>query len=151
MIGIVKNANLNISWPEFILVLHVNVDEVLLPDGPGQRIELSVKVWDDRQKPGELVVDKVVVVDAVVERVHGQAVQVSSLVLVLADKDGDFVETAGTENVFRRIRQHSSVNNWSEPAREREESLWQKCRVQFKKQMENTMTFLHLQNDIHVI
>ena len=117
------NTNLNISWPEFIFILHVNVDKVLLPDGPGQRIELSVEVRDDRQEPGELVVDEVVVVDSIVKRVHGQAVQVSSFVLVLANEDGDFVETAGTQNVFRRIWQHGSVHNRSKPTREREESL----------------------------
>ena len=117
------NTNLNISWPEFIFILHVNVDKVLLPDGPGQRIELSVEVRDDRQEPGELVVDEVVVVDSIVKRVHGQAVQVSSFVLVLANEDGDFVEMAGTQNVFRGIWQHGSVHNRSKPTREREESL----------------------------
>ncbi len=49
----VTNTNLNISWPEFVLIFHVNVDEVLLPDGPCQRIELGGEVRDDGQEPGE--------------------------------------------------------------------------------------------------
>jgi hypothetical protein len=69
------------------------------------------------------VVDEVVVVDAVAEAVHGQPVQVSPVVLVLADDDWNLVELSRLEDVLGSVRQHGAVDDGGEPAGEGEKRL----------------------------
>ena len=69
------------------------------------------------------MVDEVVVVDAVAEAVQGQAVQMSAVVLVLADDDRYLVELSGLEDVLGGVGQDVTVDGGGEPAREGEESL----------------------------
>ena len=37
---------LDIFWPELVLAVHVDVNEVLLPDRPRHRVELGVELRD---------------------------------------------------------------------------------------------------------
>ena len=109
--------------PELILVLQVNVDEVPLADLTGDRVELAVVAGDDGQEPGQLVVDEVVVVDAVVEGVHDEAVEESALVLGLADDEGNLGEATLDKQVLGGVGQDLAVDGGGEPTREGEEHL----------------------------
>ena len=114
---------LNKAGPEFVLVLQVDVDEVSLADLSGDRVQLAVVSGNDGQKTGELVVDEVVVVDAVVEGVQDQAVEESALVLGLADHEGDLVEATLHEQVLGGVGQYVAVDGGGEPPREGVEHL----------------------------
>ena len=114
---------LNKAGPEFVLVLQVDVDEVSLADLSGDRVQLAVVSGNDGQKTGELVVDEVVVVDAVVEGVQDQAVEESALVFGLTDDEGNLVEAALNEEILGRVGQDVAVDGGGEPAGEREEHL----------------------------
>ena len=114
---------LNKAGPEFVLVLQVDVDKVSLADLSGDRVQLAVVSGNDGQKTGELVVDEVVVVDAVVEGVQDQAVEESALVFGLTDDEGNLVEAALNEEILGRVGQDVAVDGGGEPAGEREEHL----------------------------
>merc|ERR1719393_667992 len=112
------SQELNVLGTELLLVLHVHIGEVSLAHLSCQRIQLGVEVGDNRKDAWELVVDKIVIVLTVVERVQCQPVEEGALVLGLADDEGDLGKLALDENIFWRIQQNVAVNTWSKPAGE---------------------------------
>ena len=122
----IKNPDkiyLNESWPELVLALEIDVDEVTLPDLTGDGVQLAVVAGDDGQESGQLVVDEVVVVLTVVERVHHQSVEESALVLGLSHDEGDLGEAALDEEVLGSVGQHNAVDGRCEPTWEGKEHL----------------------------
>ena len=69
------------------------------------------------------MVDKVVVVLAVVEGVKDQAIEEGSLVLGLSNNEWNFGESTLDEHVLRRVRQDLSIDGGGEPTGEGEEHL----------------------------
>ncbi len=135
---------LHVPRPELVLVLEVDVHEVPLADLPGDGVQLAVVAGDDGQHPGELVVDEVVVVAAVVEGVKGEPVEEGALVLGLADDERDLGELAGQEDVLGLIRKHDPVDGGGEPPREGEEHLEQEPEVNVTVSSLQLGTYKHL-------
>jgi len=61
------SQELHILWSELFFILHVNVDEISLANLSCDGVKLGVVVGDDRKNSGEFVVNKVVVILAIVE------------------------------------------------------------------------------------
>ena len=108
---------------ELILVLEVNIDEVTLANLAGDGVEFGVVVGDDGEDAGQLVVDEVVVVVAVVEGVEGQAVEKGALVLSLAHDEGDLGELALEKEVLGGVGEDVTVDIGGEPTGEGKEHL----------------------------
>ena len=107
--------------PELILVLHVDVDEVLLAHLPGDGVELAVEAREDREHSGELVVNEVVVIDTIVEAVECKPVEESALILGLADNEGYLGKPSLDQEVLWRVRKDDTINVRGKPSWEGEE------------------------------
>merc|ERR1712110_546501 len=67
------------------------------------------------------MVNEVIVILAIVERVEGEAVEESTFVLSLSNNEWNFGEFALHQKVFWCVRKDVSINIWSKPPRERKE------------------------------
>jgi len=109
---------IDVLGPELILVLEVHVDEVPLTDLPGDGVQLRVVVGDDGQDSGELVIDEVVIILAIVEGVQGQSVEERTFVLGLAYDKWHLGKLALEQKILGGVGEHVSINAGSEPTRE---------------------------------
>ena len=84
----------NVFWPEFVLIFHVNVEEVTLSDLSGDWVQFCVDFGDDWQHSWQLVINEVVVISSSAKGVQSEPVVECSFILGDSGHDWDLAELA---------------------------------------------------------
>lgn len=71
-------THVNKFGSELVFIFQINIDKISFADLSGDGVKLRIVVWDNWQNSGQFMIDEVIVVLAVVERIQNQAVKEGS-------------------------------------------------------------------------